>query len=49
MILDGPKFKIFNFVGAPVKLSLLFFFLIHLKHQSYPYCQEFASHEYVPK
>lgn len=28
MILDGPKFKIFNFVGAPVKLSLLFFFLL---------------------
>jgi len=28
MILDGPKFKIFNFVGAPVRLSLLFFLLL---------------------
>ena len=28
MILAGPKFKLFNFVGAPVRLSLLFFFLL---------------------
>jgi stage IV sporulation protein FB len=28
MILDGPKFKIFTFVGAPVRLSLLFFLLL---------------------
>lgn len=28
MILDGPKFKIFNFLGAPVRLSLFFFILL---------------------
>lgn len=28
MILDGPKFRIFTFVGAPVRLSLLFFLLL---------------------
>ena len=28
MILAGPKFKLFNFVGAPVRLSLLFFLLL---------------------
>lgn len=28
MILDGTKFKIFNFLGAPVRLSLFFFILL---------------------
>ena len=28
MILDGPKFQMFTFLGAPVKLSLLFLLLL---------------------
>lgn len=32
MILAGPKFKLFNFVGAPVRLSLLFFLLLPIVH-----------------
>ena len=28
MILDGPKFKMFTFLGAPVRLSILFFLLL---------------------